>query len=214
MKRKLFGFIFAFAFILTGAVCLTACGPDHIDFDMFDKEYSIGSNKTAYFYYNDEGPDNKQTIDDVTSWLQTNGNKLTYSDTSPVNVQEVIGNLNDCHFAYNVKVKVTSVESTGNPRKGKVQISGGGFETTEFDFEGEESKEYPANYSWGNIKYEDETTTLISVMTSWDAKVKNIEVTFKVNDVYYSNHYTTSFMLNGREISLVVGYDLLNWNNI
>lgn len=28
MKKKLFGFIFAFAFILTGAMCLTACGGD------------------------------------------------------------------------------------------------------------------------------------------------------------------------------------------
>lgn len=214
MKKKIFGFIFAFAFMLTGAICLTACGPDHIDFDMFDKEYSIGSNKTAYFYYNDEGPDYKQTIDDVTTWLQTNGNKLAHSDNSPVDVQGVISALNNSHFAYNVKVKVASVEPTGNPRKGRVQISGGGFETTEFDFEGEESQEYPANYNWGNIKYEDGSSSIISVIASWDAKVKNVEVSFKINEVYYSNHYITSFMLNRREISLVVGYDLLSYQAI
>ena len=216
MKKKVLNIVCAFVLILMGTVCLTACGPDHIDFDMFEKEYSIGSNQVGTILYGGVSEDERQTLDNWENWINENASKLSYGTTSieTFDAQTLIDEIKGAHFLAAAKLKVTSTEQEGNPRKGRVFLSGGSFQPVELDFEGKESEDYPKNYTGGDIKNGADNAGHLRLTVSWDAKVKGVDVELYINELNFSNYFKKTLYLDGRELELRVGYDLLSWEAV
>ena len=216
MKKKLLSFVLVCALMLTGTICLAGCGADHIDFDMFEKTYTIGSNMVGSFLYDGESEDNRQVLSNWEQWLKDNESRLTEDDFSgesaskkPINAENLIAELKSYNYISNATINVTSLEPSGALRKGKVNISGGGLNSVQFDFEAPDSTTYPGTYTYGNLKpvgNSEDNAGMITLIVSWNAKVKSMNIYY--ND--YKNYNTKTLYLNGRQLELRVGYDLLN----
>ncbi len=74
MKKKLFSFALAFAFIFTAGICLAACGGGHTTFDMFNKEYKIASSPTYELHIGD------QTITNWENYITNNYDNIAVSE--------------------------------------------------------------------------------------------------------------------------------------
>lgn len=214
MKKKFLSFIFAFAFILTGTACLTACGGDGYTFyDMFGKEYTMDSSAN----YRLQVTQNEGTSTHVKNWKQwVKDNFATIEHNGVETAEEYIAQVEDyltLNLANN-KIKIEQTSETDGLREGKVTLTLQQ-NTLVFDVKSHANSDYAGSYQEGTLYLEGKSDKVgdIQIISKDYGKtagivlltIYNFDPMYKTFDIY---------SINSSEYQQVILIKTLNIKNV
>lgn len=161
MKKKILNSIVAFSCILTGTLCLTACGGDNFPgVDIFGNTFTFSEEATFSAKINM----NNDSVSDWEQWIKDNWNSSysfgdTRLDTKKTSAEDLIfyiksedfmTNISDFNLLKGAVVEIGAGTSTGsdNEKKGDFKVSWGQNESINtFIISTSESIDYPLYYN-------------------------------------------------------------------
>ena len=199
MKKKLVTCVLAALCALACTLGATACGPDHIAYDMFGKTYKIGSTPTVTLRVNDE-----EISGDWEEWIKTNFSEIKTDgesfSTADEMIQQFKNRYNESTVVKNATVTISQpLSETENTRTGKATIVQNSV-TTEIAFTAKKGEEY-GDYNLVSYNREENPNPekpyfqTLAILTSWDAKERGITVRYvDVNDTTRENERSIGFL--------------------
>lgn len=212
MKKKLFSFILAFAFVLTGTICLTACSNSNKGVDMFGKTYTL---KTVATYSLTDGGN----VLDMDAWITEHFDELSDSfKYEKTNAQDLIAYLKSAEFetylntTYQVVLlKGATIEIGEGTKTGEGEDKKGSFKVTWGEDNRIDTTEITAHN--GSANYDKYYNGFIrgGVFTQWtsapgfeltdydvkDGAIRDLKVRFKDRDNKDYTNYTGITLVSG-----------------
>ena len=234
MKKKIFSFIVAFAFIFTGTLCLTACGGNNYPgVDMYSKTYTFSERATysgKINMGNDSVSDWEQWIkDNWTSSYSFGDNRLYTNKTSAedlisyIKSEDFITNLSDYKLLKGAVVEIGTGASTGNDneKKGEFKVRWGESENIDtFIISSSSVNDYPLYYNGkidGNGYFGYGFDFSIKDFNYKKGTMSGAEFKFFSGDnnysITYSNAYSVTLIFGTTEeksIDITISYDCIS----
>ena len=234
MKKKICSFIVAFSFILTGALCLTACGDKYPGVDMFSKIYTFSEEAT----YSGKINMGNDSVSDWEQWIKDNWNS-SYRfgddtlDTSKTSAEDLIFYIKNDAFTANPNFKILkgaiveigagSPTGIDNEKKGDFKVSWGENENIDtFILSSSSANDYPLYYDGkidGNGYFGYGHDFSIKDFNYKKGTMSGAEFKFfsgdNNNHIVYSNSHSINLMFgtaeeNSTYIDIIISYNCIS----
>lgn len=234
MKKKLFSFVLAFAFVLTAGICLTACGGDNYPgVSLFSKTYTF-SEQATYSAKINMGND---SVSDWEQWIKDNWTSSyrfgdTTLDTSKTSAEDLISYIKSDAFITNlsgykvlkgaiVEIGAGTPTEINNEKKGDFKVRWGENESIDtFILSSSSENDYPLYYNGkieGNGYFGYGFDFSIKDFNYKKGTMSGAEFSFYSGDndncIKYSNSHSVALIFGTAEenpIDIIISYDCIN----
>ncbi len=209
MKKKLFSFIIAFAFILTAGICLTACGGGgHKTFDMFNKIYKISSTAT----YELTIGNSNQKITDWEGYIRNNYANIADKEGEYNSAETLISHLQSRIASYKfikgATLTIGEGQIEGEQKVGSLTITQGDMAPITLQVKANPNKEYKDEYTNGILYIDENYCGEFVVSCNAKAEILEVGIRLELNETEYVNEFRSDFELkDGTSCYLEVAYN-------